>query len=149
MFSIVLYGKYDTGKTETLKNFINILKNSGYSQIKFEDLNGGNDIRTVFEKDNKKILVTTRGDSRNDLENDFEYFDNCDIFICGARTRGGTNDFINGKFNKENIFWVLKSAIYIDKKYQTVLSYDNLIKQQNEEQANQLFVLLENTIKII
>ena len=103
---IALQGTAAVGKTTTLKRMIlTIIENKIFNtnikdlnMVKRKCLSPLGDLRCVFDHNGIKIGITTRGDTRGLLEDDFkELLWDCDIVVCAVHTFGGTVDFINEK----------------------------------------------------
>ena len=102
---IALQGKCDAGKSTTLRCLIQEMMAKGFAPLGEEKpgaitrIAAGDDLWVLFEKNDKKIAVTTRGDTQENIEKDLKaaknYVDGAvDIFVCAAHTYGKTVDFI-------------------------------------------------------
>ncbi len=104
---IALQGKSNVGKTTTLKQMILTILNNNLFQLNDnydrQTIIEGcckpkGDVQCVFENNGIKIGITTRGDTKECLEEDFsKHFTNCDMVVCAVHTSGGTVNFIKGK----------------------------------------------------
>ena len=100
----VLQGKSNTGKTQTIKKIYNLLYNQHFNTRTTDYINPvapdfdifSADIRTILKINNINIGFESQGDPNSRLENSLEFFieKECQMIICGARTRGMTNDWI-------------------------------------------------------
>ena len=89
---IALQGASNTGKSCTLKLLIDIISNNQHCvSVLFT---GKNDMIVVAEINGKKLGITTYGDTREELENDFKKIGICDLYVCASRSKGGTVDFL-------------------------------------------------------
>lgn len=154
---LTLYGRYDTDKTAAINELIDILaKKPNVTEI-FIDKKQVERI-AAFIVNEKIVAITTRGDSKDDLEKDFkrllEELENRgytpDILICAARTSGGTHEFLYENATAENIYWFSKSAIY-RKVDDTLRDQDNkdfktLRGEKNLQTAEQLYTVLTEHI---
>lgn len=101
---ITLQGKSNCGKTTTLKRVIEkIIIRRLYSLLPVFSENeilqqcqaDKGDVQCVFEYNGKKIGITTRGDTRDVLETDFEkYFSGCAVVVCAVHTYGETVEYV-------------------------------------------------------
>ena len=88
---ITLQGKGNTGKTRTLKCLIEKIK----QQHEIEELYVGNENAVIITKiNNKKLGVTTYGDTRKELEEKFDLMGECDFYVCASRSKGDTLKFL-------------------------------------------------------
>ena len=63
----------------------------------------GTDVYAVFIWNGKRIGITTQGDEAKYLKAAFKKLEVCDIYVCAARSRGGTIKFLTEK-DKNCIF---------------------------------------------
>ena len=119
---ITLQGKSDTGKTETLKILIDKLSKI-YPVTIFKKIHDkkSEDLVVEVELKDKKLGITTRGDSRYYLERDFRKLGDCDLYVCASRTKGATIDFLDEQTNSG------------------ILSVKSLRDSFNEKQADEIF----------
>lgn len=150
---LTLYGRYDTGKTAAINELIDILaKKPNITEIFIKD----NIVERIaaFKVNEKIVAITTRGDRKIDLENDFKRLlkelekDGYapDILICAARSSGKTHEFLYENALDENIYWFSKSAIY-RKVNDTLRDQDDidfkaLRNEINGQTAEQLYEVL-------
>lgn len=107
---IVLYGRANCGKSETIKNVFKIL-NSNYPTAMVDIIFSGSDIK-ILMKNLKGLTVgiESQGDPNSRLDQSLQDFQNaqCDIIICTSRTRGMTVNWINSLANSFQIGWIRK-----------------------------------------
>ncbi len=150
---LALYGRYDTGKTASINELIDILAKKPNVDKIFILPNIVERI-AAFKVNEKIVAITTRGDRKIDLENDFERLlkelekDGYapDILICAARSSGKTHEFLYENALDENIYWFSKSAIY-RKVNDTLRDQDDidfkaLRNEINGQTAEQLYEVL-------
>jgi hypothetical protein len=92
---IALSGKYNTGKTSTLRKVHeDLLKLSSESIDKLKD--GGADIYEVFLIEGVKVGIETQGDPSSRLPESLDKFvkHECKIIICACRSRGSTVNIV-------------------------------------------------------
>ena len=143
---LVLYGTSNKGKTKTLNLLIDELTEPGRKNVK-EEIKHGKDRCCVFEYNDKILKITTRGDDECSLKSDYnkfpEYKDKTDIFICAARSKGETHNYIRSLATDENIYWLSKTTFFNKDKVNTkkVEDYRNL---QNETQAKEMVNIIKD-----
>lgn len=112
---IAIRGKANVGKTTTIREFKSLLEEK---KIQIKNLNYHLKVEVLFTFDycGKHIGVTSRGDGRKYLEEDFKTLGKCDIYICACRTKGSTIAFLNDFAKKEDIvFFDIKSLMCTEK----------------------------------
>lgn len=85
---IALQGRGNSGKTTTIKMLPDILIANGFKQIRNKRKNYGADFLDFYDDGNKKIGITSSGDTFdlvNKRLNDL-ITENCDVCICDYRT---------------------------------------------------------------
>lgn len=144
---LVLFGKSNKGKTTTLNILINLLLKRGKNLLEIVT-NYKHDNCLVIEIEDKKILITTRGDNEYSLKCDYEKFSEYepDIFICAARSKGKTHDYISTLAPEENIFWLSKNTFSNVPKNNKELSekVESYREKQNETQAEEMLNVLND-----
>lgn len=87
---IGLFGKSNQGKTATLKQVIERLKEKGGEIIEEIRVNDIPDWRVAIKYENKKICIATGGDNPNAIRKNCDFFDkhNPDIAVSAVRTKG-------------------------------------------------------------
>jgi hypothetical protein len=131
-------GKSNIGKTTTIKIIYDLLK-SKYPNAIIEELIIAVDIKVIITINNIKIGIESQGDPNGRLEKSLKYFvdSKCNIIVCGARTRGMTNDWIK-KYSKQfAIKWISKS----------ISSNRNNEEIDNKNQANEIVKSIESLLK--
>lgn len=101
--------------------------------------------RIVLSYKNKIIGITTLGDTDDALEEHFENFDGCDIFVCAARNFGETCDLIRNIAQGGKIIWLTKEHLAkesLSRSFPICKSIDFT----NRSQAEQMLTLLENEL---
>ena len=148
---LVLFGNGNKGKTETLDSLITKLEGRNKKNIK-EEIKYGKDRCCILEYKGKTLKITTRGDDDKSLETDFNYKKdeyNIDMFICAARSKGKTHEYITSIKNVDNIYWLSKATFFITVKGQLECSesVEKYRKEQNEQQVQEILCLLNNILK--
>lgn len=85
---IALQGRGNSGKTTTIKMLPDILLANGFKQVPNKMKNYGGDFLNIFQDGNKKIGITSSGDTFDLVKkrlNDL-IIENCDVCICACRT---------------------------------------------------------------
>ena len=131
---IALWGKHDSGKTNTMKFLRDILLKRGAKEEKIVD---EYDFISVFSFEDKKVGVISGGDTKDILTGNFGKLPNdCDVVICTSRTKGKTVHYLEEfVFNQDDLIWVKKAEIKNNGKY-SVEKEENII---NLIQAEILF----------
>ena len=131
---IALWGKHDSGKTNTMKFLRDILLKRGAKETKIVD---EYDFISVFDFQDKKVGVISGGDTKDILTGNFGKLPkDCDVVICPSRTKGETVHYLEEfVFNQEDLIWVKKAEIRNNGKY-SVEKEENII---NLIQAEILF----------
>lgn len=139
---LVLYGRSNTGKTGTLMKLMDLIKSKGYLVINSTfPIDSFGDRRIITEIKGKRIGITSRGDTRAVLEEDYMWAGECDWFICASRTKGQTEDFINKSFS--TILWQKRWQVLDDK---LGFSFSALYDESQMNQAKMILELLENIL---
>ncbi len=143
----VLQGKSNTGKTQTIKEIYNLLHSQYFNTETTDYITPvapdfdifGVDIRTILKINNINIGFESQGDPNSRLEDSLKFFieKECKIIICGARTRGMTNDWIKQYSNSFEIQWIEK---IISKKDNEIL--DN--QKQAEDIVKKINTLIDD-----
>ena len=150
---LALYGRYDTGKTASINNLIDILSaKSNFTNIFIKK--DRVERRAAFTSNGKVIAITTRGDRKIDLKDDWDDLLSelksrgytPDVLICAARSSGKTHEFLYENALDENIYWFSKSAIYrkVDEplRDQDDIDFKALRNEINGQTAEQLYEVL-------
>ena len=85
---IALQGRGDSGKTTTINLLPSILISNGFRQVPNKYQNHGGDFLDIYDDGNKKVGITSSGDTY-DLVNDKLtdlVNEKCDVCICACRT---------------------------------------------------------------
>jgi len=103
-------GKANIGKTPTIKYIYALLKEK-YPNAVINEIILLTDIKIIITIEDILIGIESEGDPNGRLEESLNYFikNNCNIIICGARTRGMTNDWIKKYSNNFEIKWIKKT----------------------------------------
>ncbi len=156
---LALWGKGSKGKTTTLNLLTGLLSNDFTQNIK---PNHPIKIPVDKEKDNcyvvtyngKKIGITTRGDTKEALEKDFEWLkkqynkEGCDLYVCATRSKGATCEYVEKEAATGDIFWIAKASITHEKN-RTYVDSQFIIQQQctaNERQAASMKEFIDSLI---
>ena len=104
--AISLRGTSKTGKSQTIKTFVELLTAKYPDAISEHEHRTKTDIRVVFTVNRLKIGVESRGDR---LIESLDLFvkSGCDAIICATRTKGRTNDAISAlQFQGFDVYWL-------------------------------------------
>ena len=154
---LALWGNGSKGKTTTLNLLTKLLSNN-LTQINDQKNpinNRTKDNCYVVMYKEKRIGVTTRGDTKEVLEEDFKWLKSrfngtgCDLYVCASRSKGSSAFFIKNQVGDEDIFWVSKITISQEKKsgYVTPFFIENQQKKVNEKQAESLVGFIDEMIQ--
>ena len=107
---ICIYGKHESGKTETIRMIHNLLKEKG--KVLLHQPNG-EDFASVIQLGEKRVGIISVGDSKDDIEKGYEIIKdfNCTIIIRAARSRGETKKIVFEK--TADILWIKKPSLEI------------------------------------
>lgn len=136
---IAFTNKGNCGKTTTLKMLYGLLAaDLDFSQFYFYKENDVGDISAMFEYKDKKLGLTTLGDSEKDLKRPFDEFkkENCDLIVCACRsrdTKNCANSYI--KSQSKEITWIKKAYI---EKWDAKFKWDDIYDMLNMIQAKAL-----------
>lgn len=85
---IALQGRGDSGKTTTIKMLPDILIANGFKQVPNKNKNYGGDFLDIFVNGNKKVGITSSGDTFDLVNNRLTDLvkEKCDVCICACRT---------------------------------------------------------------
>ena len=136
---IVLNGKAECGKTTVLKKLYAKLVASELFYQTFFHPESRYDLSAIFEYSDKKLGITTLGDSKADLEKAFKIFieQGCDLVVSASRSRDTKSGAIRYiKSLSSSLIWYKKA--YVEK---SLTKYDatSEIDEINELQAKILF----------
>ena len=144
---IALHGKGGCGKSSVLRYLYSLLTGDfDFTQFYFYKENDFGDISAMFAYKDKKLGLTTLGDSESDLIRPFNEFkkEHCDLIVCACRsrdTKNGANNYI--KSQSKVITWIKKAYIETwSAKYSWATIYNELnmlqAKALKEEIISQL-----------
>lgn len=132
---IALQGKGSTGKTKTLIRVVSMLSNGTTEETK----------ATVIEYKNKRIGITTYGDNKEELENLFKVYTDCDLYVCACRTKGETVKYLSELTSNGKLIYHGK---WFTKKVENEENYDgNFADDSNQIQAEYIIKEIDNQIK--
>lgn len=132
---IALQGKGSIGKTQTLKQVLFMLSKGAIKETK----------ATVIDYKNKRIGITTYGDNKEELENLFEFYTDCDIYVCACRTKGETVKYLSELTSKGKLIYHGK---WFTKKVENEKNVDgDFINDSNQIQAEYIIKEIDNQIK--
>ena len=139
---IALWGRANSGKTETLRIVIdNLLQTGGQILKGTVPTDPTTDALVKLSWNGKIIGIGTEGDSRVILENSYNYLGaDCDVYIFATRSRGGTVDFITGTFNNSLILWHTKW--HIEAKNKVFASFVPVCDAVNKLQADEIVKMI-------
>ena len=111
---IGLYGHGNCGKSETLNELKELLREAGRSVS--EEPHPWSELPETFEYNGLVVSVAPGGDSREIVESNCRYFKvkNCDVAISATRTKGGSADALKEFADSEGakVEWMAKSYEY-------------------------------------
>lgn len=115
---ICLQGRYDSGKTSTMKRLVKTLVQTYKLNVKedvdylFDDIYGIDFVRIIKNVNGKKVGINSRGDEWNFIKRWLEilYENKCDIIFCTCHSYGKTEEVIQafGKSKKYEVIFVKK-----------------------------------------
>ena len=108
---IAVWNNHAQGKTETLKNIREMLRNKGATTV--WEKNGRKDINIVLKLGSLKIGITSKGDPKTGVEERLLNLvgRNCKVIFCATRTSGSSyTDVV--KVSKEYRYKVVWSSTY-------------------------------------
>ena len=112
--AIVLWGKANRGKTQTLNLVADLLEydfNSNSKKPFSFPYSLMDDKSIIIDVNGKKVGIITAGDSVNELSQGFNSLPNdCDLYICSSHTKGKTCNFLLSKFDNA-VLWISKWTI--------------------------------------
>ncbi|MBQ3431745.1 MAG: hypothetical protein IJG23_03070 [Clostridia bacterium] len=112
--AIVLWGKANRGKTQTLNLVANLLEYDFNSNSKKSFLfphSISDDKSIAIDVNGKKVGIITAGDSVKELTQGLNSLPNdCDLYICSSHTKGKTCNYLKNRFNNA-ILWISKWTI--------------------------------------
>ena len=115
-----LYGASNSGKTSTLIELINILRESSEKVIIDENV-GDSDRRAVFQINGRNVGVSTQGDCESQVKEHLDVIEPLsNIIFCATRTRGATCHHVVERFG-DKLTWIQNFGIYNNKAY----AFDN------------------------
>ena len=147
---LALWGKSNNGKSETILRLIDLFINVGAEIINVKNIRrNAKDKWVVLRYKNNLIGITTRGDTRDLLEEDFKNFKNCHICVCATHTSGATIKFIEENYHHDNIYWLRKASFSVGTNYKE--KNDHLKSEYeylNHRQAEDMMYLLDKFLLI-
>lgn len=142
-----LQGKANKGKTRTLIFLIKELCNKQINKL-FCQKTGPEDYCAKFKHKGKKIGITTHGDDRSVLENDFNLLgDDCDIYVCAVRTKGETVEFVEEKSKGDTLVFFGKATYDVPNSSEPQDKLESKQKKINEYQAQLILCEIEEFLK--
>ena len=138
MIVVALHETEKKGKTDTLKRLINLFKEIGGVSLVKEKA-AIKDQWAVVDYFGKKIGITTRGDSEQCINDDFEDMGECDIYVCAVRCSGKTVDLV-----KRADEWYIYGRLTLESSNKS--SEPAMQEHLNDSQARMLF---DEILKII
>lgn len=150
-----LWGKGSKGKTTTINLLTKLLSNNfkNIDASKYPitiPVNMKKDNLYVLKYKSKKIGITTRGDNKEALAEDFKDLPNdCALYICATRTKGETCKYIEDRTTDGDIFWIAKASLSLEthNKYVADSFIKGLQKKANENQAEILVAFIDEMIQ--
>jgi len=104
--AISLRGTSKTGKSQTIRTFVELLTAKYPDTISEHEHRTKTDIRVVLTVNRLKIGVESRGDR---LSESLDLFvkSGCDVIICATRTKGRTNNAVSAlQFQGFDVYWL-------------------------------------------
>jgi len=104
--AISLRGTSKTGKSQTIRTFVELLTAKYPDTISEHEHRTKTDIRVVLTVNRLQIGVESRGDR---LIESLDLFvkSGCDVIICATRSRGRTNDAVSAlQFQGFDLYWL-------------------------------------------
>lgn len=145
---IVLQGKDKTGKSKTITRLVGLLLFEGAWLKKTERVGEEKwDRIYLLEYRNKKIGITTRGDGKKYLSDDFANLKRCDVCVCAAHPTHAMTDFIESQAKSDDIYWFTKMILETDNSNQQ--NSQEIGKAQDELNKQQAENMLDLINKII
>ncbi len=146
--AIVLWGKANRGKTQTLNLAANLLvrnlKANPISKQSFP-LTIENDHVIVLEVFGKKVGIITAGDSDKELKAAFQKIPfECDLYLCPSRTRGSSCKFLKNRFG-DSIFWISKWTLKNESTI--ILKEDYFQNKANLIQAQEIVEVVKEALR--
>jgi len=121
---IALQGRANIGKTDTIKKFRNILKQTFpnfHERLFIDDFDIKTIIEITYEDEKVKVGIESQGDPYSRLTsenlNDFTSAD-CNIIICACRTSGRTVNVIRKVANNNNYNQIFISTYVSNNKHE-------------------------------
>lgn len=145
---IALQGKEKVGKTKTITRLVGLLLLEGAilrgtGRVGQEKM----DRWYLLEYKNKKIGITTRGDSQKFLAEDFTNFKNCYMCVCATHTIRGTVDFVKSQAKSDEIYWFTKMALKVENSdFQGNQELEQMQDELNKQQAKYMLDLINKNI---
>lgn len=110
-----LWGKHDSGKSQTILKVIDVMRNLA-DEILFEEPYGehtGHDVAIVIKIKGVIIGITSRGDREEQLKYNLEIFleQGCVVILCPTRSQKKTVTYTE-KFSRDNnyeLVWIEKT----------------------------------------
>lgn len=109
----ILQGRHNTGKTETLVDVIEILKNK-YPEAKVNIIIDGKDKKVIFTNiKGLTVGIETQGDPNSRLDASLKDFIamHCDIIFCACRTKGKTVTTVNSYGTIYNLHFINQTVV--------------------------------------
>ena len=125
---ICLQGKFDSGKTHTMKRLVKSLlqtyKNNSIDDVEYLlDISDSDFVRTIENVNGKKVGINSRGDDWKFIKRWIEilYENKCNIIFCTCHSYGRTEEVIQefGKAKKYEVIFVKKERETIKSKQKT------------------------------
>ena len=139
MDAIYLAGKERLGKSTTLLDLINYIRQKNYTITNYEN-SKGKDRRAAFKIKEKIVSITTYGDSDYIIGTNINYAtkNNADILITATRSKGAT---VNKLVFDKNI----SQKIRINKS----IDYSTTQAQTNQKDLDEIIKILNKKFSII
>ena len=144
---LALQGKSGKGKTTTLNLLIEKLKEND-AETKFCKEIPYKDKCVILDYKEKKVGITTRGDAKYCLEDDFNLLgDDCDIYVCAVRTKGETVEFVEEKSKGDTLVFFGKATYDVSKSSELQDKLESKQEKINQYQAQLILCEIEEFLK--
>ena len=131
---IALQGKGNCGKTTTLRELQKLIGSTATSVYKENNLSTLNDAWEVFEYQGKIVGITTRGDVKYLIEQDYKAMINAagelDVFVCAVHSYGQTVQYAKTLAGEDVFLKISKSIVDTNDKINEQLWIDMVNNSQ-------------------
>lgn len=144
MIIMALWASASHGKTTTLDIVLKkIVADGNFVPTDTDKVEEG---EGAFLFGEKKIAITTAGDSRTILEKFFGKYPNYDLYLCACREKGQTVTYLKEKAAGNELFWCGKTTLYRNDREEESLK--EKFKELNEAQAEYLYDEIKRIMEV-